>query len=61
MKLNCIQKQFQSVLLFINKFNWEGIRYPSKLDDWKMFEKNNPTIALNVLYTKEREILRACI
>ena len=61
MKLNCIQKQFQSVLLFINKYNWEGIRYPSKLDDWKMFEKNNPTIALNVLYTKEREILRACI
>ena len=61
MKSNCIQKQFQSVLLFINKYNWEGIRYPSKLDDWKMFEKNNPTIALNVLYTKEREILRACI
>ena len=40
---------------FINKYNWKGINYPSKIDDWKMFEKNNPTIALNILYTKEKE------
>ena len=46
---------------FINKYNWEGINYPSKADDWKRFEKNNPTIALNVLYTKEKEILPAYI
>ena len=39
--------------LFINKYNWEGINYPSKIDDWKTFEKNNPTIAFNILYTKE--------
>ena len=32
---------------WINKYNWERIKYPSKIDDWKMFEKNNPTIALN--------------
>ena len=42
---------------FINKYNWKGIKYPSKRDDWKMFEKNNPTIALNILYIKEKEIL----
>ena len=41
----------------INKYNWKGINYPSKLVDWNMFEKNNPTIALNILYTKEKEIL----
>ena len=31
---------------FINKYNWKGINYPSKIDDWKTFEKNSPTIAL---------------
>ena len=45
----------------MNKYNWNRINYPSKLDDWKTFEKNNPTIALNILYTKEKEILRAYI
>ena len=29
---------------FINKYNWKGMNYPSKIDDWKTFEKNNPTI-----------------
>ena len=41
----------------INKYNWEKINYPSKPGDWKTFEKNNPTIALNNLYTKEKKIL----
>ena len=39
---------------FIDKQNWKGINFPSEKDDWKKFEKNNVTIALNVLYaTKE--------
>ena len=38
---------------FMNKCNWKGISYPLKMDDWKTFEKNNPTIALNILYKKE--------
>ena len=33
---------------FINKYNGKGINYPSKTDHWKTFEKNNPTIALNI-------------
>ena len=40
---------------FINKYKWEGINFPSKKDDWKTFEKNNVTIAFNVLYTKKRK------
>ena len=24
---------------FINKYNWEGINYPSENDNWKKFEK----------------------
>ena len=26
------------------------MNYPSKINDWKKFEKINPTIALNILY-----------
>ena len=26
------------------------------MDDWKTFEKNNPTIAFNILYIKKEEI-----
>ena len=25
--------------------NWKGINYPTKTDDWKTFQINNPTIA----------------
>ena len=32
--------------LFINKYNWEGINFPSEKDDWKKLEKNNVIIAL---------------
>ena len=37
---------------FINKYNWKEINLPSEKDDWKKLEKNNVSIALNVLYTK---------
>ena len=46
---------------FINKYNWEGINFPSQKHDWKKFEKNNVTIALNVLYAiKEKNIFSLC-
>ena len=44
-----------------SKYNWGKIKYPSKIDDWKTFEKNNLTIVLNVLFTKEMEICPAYI
>ena len=25
---------------FINKYNWKGMNYSLKIDEWKMFEKN---------------------
>ena len=30
-------------------YNWEGIELPAGIQDWKRFEKNNKTIALNIL------------
>ena len=46
---------------FMNKCNWNGIKYSSKTDDWKTFEKKNKKIALNVLYIKEMEMCPAYI
>ena len=38
---------------YINKYNWEGIEFPAGLEDWKKIERNNKTIALNVLYISQ--------
>ena len=37
-------ERVSNIIPFRNKYNWEGI------DDWKTFEKSNPTIALNIFY-----------
>ena len=42
---------------FRNKYNWEGINFPSEKDDRKKFEKNNVTITLNVLYAKKEKYI----
>ena len=39
---------------FINKYSWYGVNYPSKIDDWKTFEKSNSTISPNISYIKEK-------
>ena len=35
---------------FINNYNWKDIEFPSHSKDWRKFEQNNETIALNILY-----------
>ena len=35
---------------FIDKCNWKEIDFPSYSKDWKIFESNNKSIALNILY-----------
>ena len=42
---------------FINKYNWEGINFPSEKDDWK----NNQTITFNVLHDKKEKIYPAYV
>ena len=54
-------QRISKIKSFTNKYNWNGIEYPSKIDDWKTFEENNSTIALNILYIKEKEIYPAYI
>ena len=56
-EIKCNPERVSNIKPFLNKYNWKGINYPSKIDDWKKFEINNLTIAINILYTKETEIL----
>ena len=48
-------ERVSNMKLFINECNQEGLNYPSKLDDRKRLEKNNPTITPNILYTKKKK------
>ena len=43
-------QRISKLKLYINKYNWEGIEFPAGSKDWKKFEQNNKTIALNVLF-----------
>ena len=45
----------------MNKYEWEGIDFPSEKDDWKNFEKINWTVALNVLHAKKEKIYPAYV
>ena len=60
-KTELYPERVSNIILFIYKYNWNGIKCSLKIDDWKTFEKNNPTITLNVLYIKETEICPAYI
>ena len=39
---------------FIEQYNWNGIEFPATGKDWKKFERNNESIALNVLYAPHK-------
>ena len=45
----------------MNKYKQSGKNYPPEINDCKEFEKNNPVIALNILYIKEKQIYPAYI
>ena len=46
-------ERLTNIYPFINEYKWEGIHFPSEKYDWKNFEENNVTNALNVLYAKK--------
>ena len=39
---------------FIDQYNWNDIDFPSTSKDWKKFELNNESIALNILYVPHK-------
>ena len=50
-------ERITKIKTFINKYNQEGLNFPSQKDDSKKIEKNNRTIAPNVLHAKQKYIL----
>ena len=53
MKKKKNRQRITKIQLFINEYNWEGIHFPLEKDDLKKCEKNNLTLALEVLYAKK--------
>ena len=43
-------ERISNIKPFIDQYNWEGIDFPSGIKDWKKFERNNKTIALDILF-----------
>ena len=54
-EIRYIPERVANIEPFISKYYWEIINYPSRLDDWTRFEKNNPTSVLDILHTKEKK------
>ena len=43
-------ERISKVKSFIRKYDWKETDFPSEDKDWKQFEPNNKSIALNILY-----------
>ena len=43
-------ERISNIKPFIDQYNWRDIDFPAGIKDWKKFEQNNKTIALNTLY-----------
>ena len=43
-------ERISKLKLYINKYNWKGVKSPAGTKEWIKFERNNKTIALNLLY-----------
>ena len=49
-KINRDPQRISKIKSFIEQYSWNGIEVPATSKDWKKFEQNNESIALNVLY-----------
>ena len=49
-KINNHPEKISKLKPFIDNYNWKDIEFPSCSKDWRKFEQNNKTIALNILY-----------
>ena len=43
------------IIPFKDKYDWDGIHIPAGIKDWKKNEKNNESIALNMLQVPHHE------
>ena len=40
----------KNVKPFIDQYDWSDINFPSNKTDWNLFERNNESVVLNILY-----------
>ena len=61
-KVNKNHQRVSKIKPFIDQYNWNDIDFPSTSKDWKKFELNNESIALNILCVthKTTKISLAC-
>ena len=43
-------ERISNIKPFTDQYNWKEIDFPSHIKDWRKFESNNKSIALNILY-----------
>ena len=43
-------ERIKNIKPFIDQYDWSGIYFPSYKTDWNLFEKNNKSVALDVLH-----------
>ena len=53
-KINKDPQRVSKIKPFIDQYNWNDIDFPSTSKDWKKFELNNESIALNILYVPHK-------
>ena len=53
-KINNHPQIVSKIKPFIDQYNWNDIDFPSTSKDWKKFELNNESIALNILYVPHK-------
>ena len=53
-KINKDPQIVSKIKPFIDQYNWNDIDFPSTSKDWKNFELNNESIALNILYVPHK-------
>ena len=46
-------ERISNIKSFIDQYNWKCKTFPAGIKNWKKFERNNKTIALNILYVPQ--------
>ena len=49
-KTNNHLEKLSKITPFIDQYDWSEINFPSNQKDWKKFESNSKSTALNILY-----------
>ena len=49
-EINSYPEKISKLKPFTDNYNWKDIKFPSDKKDYKKFEQNNKTIALNILF-----------